>query len=100
MNDTGAHIAIEVNGKPVNGLILCFIDYDLWSASGHQVADNETIHCLMVGTQRPRLRDPENPYGKVFYLILRSCTISDEECLERIGLLVLSSAERLALRRL
>jgi hypothetical protein len=43
----------------------------------------------MVGTQR----DPEKPYGEVFYLIIRSCTISDKESFGRIGLLVLSSAE-------
>jgi hypothetical protein len=40
---------------------------------------------FLVGTQR----DPEKPYGEVFYLILRSCTISDKETFERIGLLVL-----------
>jgi len=89
MDDTGAPISIEVNGKLVNGAIVCFVDYDVWSASGHQVGDNETIHCLMVGTWQ----DPEKSYGEVFYLILRSYRISDEEYFERIGLLVLSSGQ-------
>ena len=88
MDDTGAPISIEVNGKLVNGAIVCFVDNDVWSASGHQVEDNETIHCLMVGTWQ----DPRKPYGEVFYLILRNYGVSDEEYFERIGLLVLSSA--------
>jgi hypothetical protein len=37
MGDTGAPIAIKMNDKLVNGLITCFVYYDLWSASGHQV---------------------------------------------------------------
>jgi hypothetical protein len=30
MGDTRAPIAIKVNDKLVNGLITCFVDYDLW----------------------------------------------------------------------
>jgi hypothetical protein len=84
-----APVSIEVNGKLMNGLIVCFVDYDLWSASGNQVGDNEIINCLMVGTWQ----DPGESYREVFCLILRTYRISDEEYFERIGLLVLSSAE-------
>ena len=88
MNGTDAPIAIEVNGKLVNRLE-SFIDYDLWSASENHITDGETIHCLTVGTWQ----DPEKPYGEIYYLILRSCGTSDEDAFERVGLLVLSSAQ-------
>jgi hypothetical protein len=78
-----------VNGKLVNGLIICFVDCDLWSASGNQAGDDEIIHCLMVGIWQ----DLGESYREVFCLILRTYRISDKEYFERIGLSVLSSAE-------
>jgi len=50
--------------------------------------DNET-YCLMVGTRQ----DPKKPDREVFYLILRSYRISDQDYFDRIGLFVLSSGQ-------
>ena len=84
---TDASFTVEVNGSLLESL-KCFIDYDIWSASQHHLADGEAISCLRVGAWQ----DPEKSYGETFYLMLQDCG-PPEHFYQRIGLLVLSSTQ-------